>query len=162
MLRRFWRQLERKVACPHYSHKNSTSGWRRAGPWRSAARLACASRSASTSGWLGDRTRVGLIPRIPPKGVEGMVRVAVEVRIIGVGPRANVPLLRPDLQRADLHRRIGVLDFVEGEGLGPGDLRDHGYSRTGRQRGRIEEPFVVGQEAALGLRKGHDRRVGLI
>src|SRR2546426_10450629 len=23
MLRRFWRQLERKVACPHYSHKNS-------------------------------------------------------------------------------------------------------------------------------------------
>src|SRR5207247_3102038 len=144
MLRRFWRQLERKVACPHYSP------------------TCCASRSASTSGWLGDRTSVELIPGIPPKGIEGMVRVAVEVRIIGVGPRANVPLLRPHLQRADLHRRIGVLDFVEGEGLDSGDLRDHGYSRAGWQRGGVEEPFLIGQEAALGLGKGHDRRVGLI
>src|SRR6267143_2537292 len=32
-------------------------GWRRAGPGRSAARLACPWRSVSTSGWLGDRTR---------------------------------------------------------------------------------------------------------
>ncbi len=36
----------------------SWSGWRRAGPWRSRARLACPWRSASTSGWLGDRTRM--------------------------------------------------------------------------------------------------------
>src|SRR6266571_4491364 len=69
-----------------------------------------------------DRTRLGLIPRIPPKGIEGTVRVAVEVRIIGVGPRANVPVLWPHLQRADLHRRLGVLDFVEGESPGSGDL----------------------------------------
>src|SRR5437870_13601955 len=36
---------------------NEKRGWRRAGPGRSAARLACPWRSASTSGWLGDRTR---------------------------------------------------------------------------------------------------------
>src|SRR6266581_4184030 len=50
-----WNDNPKRTEClalPRYLR-----GWRRMGPGRSAARLACPWRSASTSGWLGDRTR---------------------------------------------------------------------------------------------------------
>src|SRR6266511_1340349 len=71
-----WNDNPKRTEClalPRYLR-----GWRRMGPGRSAARLACPWRSASTSGWLGDRTRSKLLRGLgaaeADEGVAGLRR----------------------------------------------------------------------------------------